>query len=245
MDKPNQQSEEQSHDFQNRRRRLLTGTAAGAGVVLAMQAKTALGSTGVCQSPSAQVSGNLSHHPHDNGTCWGGRSPGFWKKPASFGYWVGLLKPTFKSGTNISDCQGISDVTPCDIATRGTMLNAFPFNAPYNYGVWEVLVWPTNYPTSTGVGTTLCQTTGGNADVFGGQGQLLRHLVCAYLNANSGFAYPIKADQVIAMWNAVKNGGTYDPNGTGQGMTANDIILYISGMYDTGVDDTMVGCKKN
>ena len=41
------------------RRRLFRGAAGGVGVVLAVQAKTALG-TGTCQSPSARMSGNTS-----------------------------------------------------------------------------------------------------------------------------------------------------------------------------------------
>lgn len=231
-----------------RRRRLLTGTAAGAGILLAMQAKTALGGgSGTCQSPSAMVSGNQSHHPHDSGTCWGGRSPGFWKQPGNFNLWNGLIPPSFKPGVHISDCSnGLSDVSPCDIATRGTMLNTSPFFAAYAFGAWEALIWPTNYPKATGVGTETCELKNGNSgDVFGGQGQLLRHLICAYLNAGANQGYPITQAQVIAMWNAVKSGGVYYPNGnTGTGLTADGVKSYIENMYHTGVDDTLVGCKK-
>lgn len=234
------------------RRRLLTGGAAGAGVLLAMQAKTALGGTVAgtvrCQSPSAMLSGNLSHHPHDETTCSGGRSPGFWKQPGNFNLWVGMTAPTFKPGVRISDCtNGMSGVSPCDIAIRGTLLNAIFSGAPA-FGVWEALIWPTNYPTATDVGTSSCALTGGQSDVFGGKGQLLRHLSCAYLNAGAiPSMYPITQAQVIAMWNAVKNGGTYcptGPSGPGCAMTADDIIAYISGMYDVGVDDGLEGCKK-
>ena len=124
------------------------------------------------------------------------------------------------------------------------MLNASPFFAAPAFGVWEVLVWPTNYPTATGVGTTGCTLIGGSSDVFGGKGQLLRHLACAYLNAGANQGYPITTTQVIAMWNAVRSGGTYCPTGSSTCMTAADIINYISGMYDTGVADTLEGCRK-
>lgn len=224
-----------------RRRRILTGSAAGAGVFLAMQAKTALGA-GICQSPSAQMSGNQSPRP-GNLTCWGGRSPGYWKQPQHFLNWRGLTAPTFNSGVLASDCQsGIANITPCDIALngRGTLLSAIFQNAPA-IGVWEVLVWPSNYPTATGVGTGTCALTGGNADVFGDKGQLLRHLACAYLNASASTDaawYPITTTQVQAMWDAVSTGVKYS------GMDAAGIILYISGMYDTGVPDSLEGCKK-
>lgn len=234
-----------------RRRRLLAGGAAGAGVFLAMQAKTALGGTGKCESPSAHMSGNLSHHPHNGSTCSGGRSPGFWKQPGNFNIWpgAGLVPPTFKSGVSILNCSnGLTNASPCDIATRGTLLNAIFAGAPA-FGVWEVLVWPTNYPTATGVGTSACVLSGGNGDVFAGKGQLLRHLASAYLNAGAlPKNYPITQTQVIAMWNAVKNGGAYCPTGPASNscaMTAAQIIDYISNMYDTGIVDDLEGCKKN
>lgn len=225
-----------------RRRQLLSGSAAGAGVFLAMQAKTALGGTGICQSPSAQMSGNLSQHPHDGTICWGGRSPGYWKQPQHFNNWRGLTAPTFKPGVIATDCQsGITGINACDIATRGTLLSTIFSNAPA-IGVWEVLAWPTNYPPATGVGTTNCSLTGGPSDVFGDKGQLLRHLACAYLNASAspgGTAwYPITTAQVIAMWDAVSTGGTYS------GMNAQGIISYIEGMYDKGVADSLPGCNK-
>lgn len=226
-----------------RRRRLLTGTAAGAGVFLAMQAKTALG--GTCQSPSAMLSGNQSH-PHDSSTCWGGRSPGFWKQPGNRTNWNGLTFPTFKSGVKISDCQnGVTGVSPCDLATRGTALSTIFTGAPAGFGAWEVLVWPTNYPGATNVGTATCTLNGSNGDVFGGKGQLLRHLVAAYLNAGAGQGYPITQTQVVAMWNAVKGGGVYYPSGSsGAGLTADGVKSYIENMYHSGVGDNLEGCQK-
>lgn len=226
-----------------RRRRLLTGTAAGAGVFLSVQAKTALGAA-ICQSPSVMVSGNQSTHPADNTNCWGGRSPGFWKQPGNFGNWRGVTPPTFFSSAHITDCNGLKNVSPCDLETRGTLLTEIFSGAPANFGVWEVLVWPTNYPTSTGVLTAAC-TTSGSSDVFAGKGQLLRALFCAYLNAGAQSSYPITRTQIIAMWDAVKGGGVYYPNGnSAAGLTADGILNYIEGMYDLG-SDNLVGCKKN
>lgn len=237
----------------SRRRRLLTSSAAGAGIFLASQAKTALGTT-TCQSPSAMISGNTSPRPGDGHTCSGGRSPGFWKQPQHFGYWgaSGLSYPTFK--VTIEACStGLKNVSPCDISSRGTLIEAiFPGATGGSKGIWEVLVWPTQYPkVAIGTGTT-CTLTGEKIDAFGGQGQLLRHLACAYLNAgyfNSvSQDYPLTKTQVVEMWNAVKGGGIYCPSGitcaNGTGMSAQNIIDYIQNLYGINADVDGDLCKK-
>jgi len=239
----------------SRRRRLIKGAAAGTGVFLAVQARTALGTT-QCQSPSAMISGNQSPRPGDGHTCSGGRSPGFWKQPQHFSYWgpSGLQYPTFDTG--ITACStGLGNVTPCDITNPGTPLGSLLPGAPGQInpdtgkvmGVWEVLVWPTNYPT---YGKAGCQGKAKEKDIFNGQGQLMRALIVAYLNAgwfnSTGQDYPITAQQVIDMWNAVKNGGRYCPPNmscSGGGMSAQDIISYIEGMYDINADINVNLCK--
>lgn len=241
-----------------RRRRLLTGSAAGAGIFLASQAKTALGTT-TCQSPSAMISGNTSPRPGDGHVCSGGRSPGFWKQPLHFGYWgartgdglVVVSPPKFR--VTIGSCStGLRNVSPCDISDPGTLIETiFPGAIGGSKGIWEVLVWPTQYP-KVAIGST-CTLTGEKIDAFGGQGQLLRHLACAYLNAgyfNSvSQDYPLTQLQVVAMWNAVKGGGIYCPNGmtcaNGAGMSAQNIIDYIQNLYGINADVDGDLCKKN
>lgn len=61
-------------------------------------------------------------------------------------------------------------------------------------------------------------------------GQLMRHLVAAWLNANHFPDYPITTQQIGDMWAATSAGGTY------MGMTAEDLIDYISNMYDINAD---------
>lgn len=243
----------QGEQIYPRRRRLLTGTTAGAGVFLAMQAKTALGTT-TCQSPSAMISGNTSPRPGTGNICSGGRSPGFWKQPQHFSYWgpSGLLPPRFS--IQVQSCMsGLGDLSPCNISNIGTSIDTiFPGATGGSKGIWEVLAWPTNYPNVTRIGTT-CTAAQGSQDVFGGQGQLLRHLACAYLNAaqfgSSTQDYPLTMQQVKDMWNAVKGGGLYCPQGmtcaVGTGMSASQIISYIQGLY--GINAEVEGdlCKKN
>lgn len=242
----------QVEQIYSRRRRFLTGTTAGAGVFLAIQAKTALGTT-TCQSPSAMISGNTSPRPGTGRICSGGRSPGFWKQPQHFSYWApsGLIPPTFS--VQVQTCmKGLGDLSPCNISSIGTTIDTIFTGAPGgSKGIWEVLAWPTAYPNVTRNGTT-CTPITGTQDVFGGQGQLLRHLACAYLNAGQfGSAnqdYPISMQQVKDMWNAVKGGGLYCPQGmtcaVGTGMSASQIIDYIQGLY--GINAEVEGdiCKK-
>ncbi len=183
------------------------------------------------------ISGNTSPRPGNGRQCSGGRSPGFWVNPQHFGYWTGVSYPTFSNGIVVCS-SGVGNVTPCDISSKGTLIGSLFTGAPGgNLGLWEVLMWPANdYPTWSGANCTGTKT---NVDKFGGKGQLLRHLTAAYLNASyfnsTSQDYPLSTGQVVDMWNAVKNGGTYCPPGVtcnGNGMTATQIIAYIEGMYD-------------
>lgn len=198
------------------RRRLVTGMTGG--VLLAVQAKTALGNT-VCQSPSAMVSGNASPNPNPP-PCSGGRSPGFWKVPQKFNYWDDIaVPPTFRPEAGVSICSaGMQGLALSDIVTQGSPVSlALPSASPTGpsvtspegfWGMWAVLAFPTE---------------------FNG-GQLMRHLIAAWLNANYFSDYPITTQQISEMWAETSDGGTY------MGMTAQDVIDYISNMYDINAE---------
>ena len=206
------------------RRRLFRGVGGGAGVLLAVSAKSALGAT-VCQSPSAAFSGNTSPRPGSGTTCSGGLSPGYWVVPQHSGNWTqaGGIFPSFKGITLVSCSTNYSNIknTDIDYSKACTMLSLVFPGAP-KVALWYAL----NSPTDT--------------KTFGTQGQLLRHLSAAWLNAGyfntintQSQQYPISKQQVIDMWNAVKFGGTYCPTAScSNPWTATDIISYISGMYD-------------
>lgn len=216
------------------RRRIFRGVAGGAGVVMAVHAKTALGQA-ICQSPSAFTSGNQSPRPGTTPPpCSGGRSPGFWVQPQKFGYWeaVGALPPTFIP--DLEPCPtGVSDLKASDILNQGTLLSAVvspaPLPAPLSdYGIWYALAFPTDLTVfNTAV-----------------RGQLLRHLSAAWLNAKTFPDYPISLDQIRQMWVATGDGvGTWCPSGP-TCLGAEDIIAYISGMYDINADLAPLPCKK-
>lgn len=201
------------------RRRLFQGVAGSAGVLLSVQAKTALGNS-VCRSPSAMMSGNTSPRPNSGVTCSGGLSPGFWKVPQKFNHWgpAGATHPTFSVA--VSECtSGMQNLSLDDVANPGTMLADIGFlGAPVNASLWGVMAFPGSF-------------TGG---------QLMRHLGAAWLNANyfasPAAQYPLTRQQVLDMWNATKSGGLYCPgtlsNCGASGWTAEQVINYISGMYD-------------
>lgn len=219
------------------RRRLVTGMTGGVGVLLAVQAKTALGTT-VCQSPSAMVSGNTSQTP-DQAQCSGGLSPGYWKVPQHFSDWTaaGAQYPTFSSG--IGECgstgmQGLNKYSDVQkkIVTPGTLIaDLFPgANVPLGSGIWAVIAFPNDKafdPGKTGIG------------------MFMRHLACAWLNAGSPWlngSYPIRRDQIRDMWIAASAGGVYYPSGvTSGGMNMKQLIAYIEGMYDynAGLEPTL------
>lgn len=212
------------------RRRLFRGAAGGAGVLLSVHAKTALGG-GICKSPSAMMSGNASPRPGDGSVCSGGRSPGFWKQPKHSSYWTqaGAAFPTF-SGVVDTCSVGLPALTLADMTNPGTLFSgiflgtvtvASGVTRPSGLaiGIWEALAFPNNFDG----------------------GQLMRHLSAAWLNAglfaSSAQKYPLTRAQIVDMWNATKSGGLYCPGsmvgGCGaNGWTAAQVIAYIDQMYD-------------
>jgi len=205
------------------RRKLFRGASGGVGVLLAVQAKTALGA-GLCQSPSAMMSGNASPRPDGPPPCSGGRSPGFWKVPQKFNYWTSpATHATFSQPISICS-SGMQGLSMTDILTEGTLLSSIFPGSLSSHGLWAVLAFPTH------------------AD-FGGQGQLLRHLTAAYLNSlypSWSSPYPISTAQVQDMWTQLNACSLYNPTVTSgcavTGMTASEVIAYISGMYDIAAD---------
>jgi hypothetical protein len=218
------------------RRRLFRGVGGGAGVLLAVSAKSALGSGGVCQSPSAAMSGNTSPRPPGS-TCSGGLSPGYWKVPQHSTSWplAGGIYPTFNI-TVVTCAAQINDISLANMTNPGTTLGSvFPGlkSALQSVSMWYVLYKPKD-------------------TMFGTQGQLLRHLSCAWLNAgyfhSSAAQYPITKAQVIEMWNAVKAGGTYCPSSIPNcpsPWSAAQVIAYIEGMYDINSPIDTPVCKQS
>lgn len=214
------------------RRRLFRGAAGGGAVLLATQARTALGQT-ACESPSANFSGNASPAQAPL-PCTGGRSPGFWKQPQHFGYWGSVVPATTRKAL-VPCSSGLKNVNISDITVHGTTLWDLGFsNAPSSSkadrngtihppGVWAVLVFPEKYPG----------------------GQLMRHLAAAWLNAGYYGDYPISKPEILKMWRDTAAGGAYCPASMPSctGWTADEVCYYIAGLWDNyGADDSNL-CK--
>lgn len=199
-----------------RRRRLLGAAAGGVGVFLAVQARSALGQN-LVQSPSAMMSGNTSPGQGNPTPLSGGFSPGFWKQPQHFSEWsnAGAVPPTFKQA--VSECKnGQKGLSAANIVSPGTLVSVVFPGAPAgpDVGLWEVLASPKD---------------------FGAAGQLMRHLSAAWLNAGAVPNYPMTQAQVRDMWSQLATGGVYCPPGIdchGGGMTPDEVVNYIEGMYD-------------
>jgi len=225
-------TQQKSNDQPNLlRRKLFQGAYAGVGVLMAVQAKTALG----CQcvpSPSAQISGNTSPRPGPGTTCVGGRSPGFWKVPQHFDQWVhsNAIPATFTVGVSVCT-KGMQGLTVDNISMPGTLLTSI-FTGASNVGVWQVLAFPQSV----------------------NNGELLRHLSAAWLNAGYPWpdgTYPLTQVQVISMWTQLNSSSFYCPVGMTCAPTKawdrNQVIGYITSLYDinAGTLDDPDLCKKH
>lgn len=240
---------------QDPRRRRLLGAAGGAGVLLSVQAKTALGQT-MCESMSGTMSGNASPHSDNPLACVAGRSPGFWKQPQHFNEWpnAGATPPTFGSpaggagalsGTEAdvsADLTEAAATEPVALASLdpdastmaaggqkpkpgpgrlgpmispGTLvLDVLP-GAPIapEIGIWEVLHDPVK---------------------FGSNGQLMRHLIAAWMNAAAIPNYVLSQAQVQNIWVQLRDTGSYCPPGITCSMPLGpeEVKQYIESTYN-------------
>ncbi|NMG73222.1 hypothetical protein [Aromatoleum diolicum] len=213
-----------------RSRRRFMGAAAGSvGVFLAVQARSALGQVS-CQSPSALVSGNLSHQPVPQ-VCSGGLSPTDWKLKDTLLLWgsVGVSPPTFT--TALEDSLGcnnghvISDPKSV-MSNAGTLVDTILPGAVANTGIWEILAFPSLFSS----------------------GELMSHLIAAWLNATLHADYPIRQSHVSDMWTAMQGSGPYCPASLvcsdSSGMGEADIIAYIKNTYSLN-SDLIAVCEVN
>ncbi|NMG28759.1 hypothetical protein [Aromatoleum evansii] len=211
------------------RRRFIGATAGGVGVLLAVQAKSAL--AGTCLSPSAMVSGNLSR-PGDTQNCIGGLSPADWKLQDQQGQMVNAwpsvyVAPTFSTAlADQTSCNGGHDITnPKEVFAlgpsgplMGTLVSEVFSGAPPDTGIWEVLAFPHLFDSPSG--------------------EFMSHLLAALFNALTIPGYPVKTWHVFEMWEALKGGANslYCPSSLvcnpDSGLRQEDVIAYLSSTYD-------------
>jgi len=217
------------------RRRLFRGVGGGAGVLLAVSAKSALGGA-VCKSPSAMMSGNTSPRPGNGTTCSGGLSPGYWVQPQHSPNWVtaGGVFPQF-NGNIVTCTTNLNQVAFADITNQGTTLQSiFTGWAPVTTG-WTP---PLGFSGSVSIWWAINDPNHAMFGGPGGKGQLLRHLSCAWLNAgyfqNAASKYPMTKAQVVDIWVQLNSKGSYCPGSMtcSKPWSPADVIAYLSNMYD-------------
>ncbi|OYY95224.1 MAG: hypothetical protein B7Y41_01570 [Hydrogenophilales bacterium 28-61-23] len=189
------------------RRRLTKGGLAAPIVIGALLSRPVLGAAPHNCTISGQISGNVSTHgtPVDCKTL--GRSPGYWK---THNPWP---NPTVYGSPAAGTC-----VTNATVGTRfnGFQINGATFLAAFRCKKGVVLdPQSTDWSTTTTKATMLqvLNTGGGLNDtaIFA----LGRATVASLLNSLFYAPnYPLKPEQVIAMFNAVYLGGKYQVNPT-------------------------------
>lgn len=185
------------------RRRLVRGVAGGAGVLLSVHAKTALG-TGLCQSPSGNMSGNQSPRPGLGVTCKPGDHPNIWIATGT-GWPSTCSKPTFKSDTTnttkgnltigATKPTGYRDIAAVDMLSDGILLSSIVTGAPA-VGLWRAMC------------TETC--------LVGSNRTLLAYLCAAWINGQAYTAlsgrFPITPEEITRMAQASVNGQFYCPS---------------------------------
>lgn len=219
------------------RRHFIGATAGGVGVLLAVQARSALGQIS-CLSPSAMVSGNLSHHAGE-AVCSAGLSPTDWKLQINVSNWGKVSAPTFKRNVTLLDVDASAYKTGLDVSKNprsvmesvGTLVSTVlpDSDVPSSTGIWEFLAFPQNYATLYDC-------------------ELMRHLIAAWINTNLLPDYPIKTWHIQEMWQSLRRGGSYCPSSlacTGtMGLTAAEVISYIKTTYSGTESPLLYVCKK-
>lgn len=208
---------------------MIGAAASGTGILLAVQARTALGAA-TCLSPSAVVSGNQSTQP-DALNCTGGATPTVWKLQTSLLLWPTLdaIAPTFTATLvdSSTGCNGSHDVSAdphAYMSDLGTRVSAILPGGPSDLSVWEVLAFPAKYV----------------------DGDLMAALLAAWFNAKYYAPdYPIKRWHVTEMWT---ERGDYCPASItcspGSGMSVTAMLNYIVSTFDKTSTDIAV-CAAN
>jgi hypothetical protein len=248
----NESTESKAQDTQpqvNEQRRRLTRGGLAAPIVLGtLLSRPVLGAAPYNCTISGQLSGNTSSHgdPVECGTL--GRSPGYWRQDQKdwpmYIYGSGMIDGSFKP-------IAIPTLDGSKQSTEGTL-----FTAPGFANAFEVKEETLATTVTTGHGknkktTTVTETaykiasypdvSGGNATLLqmvaaeGNDNKLVslaRAAVASLLNAYQ-FApdYPLTPDQVVAMFNAVYKGGTYQINAT-TAWDQDQVMAYLVSLYN-------------
>lgn len=164
---------------------------------------------------SGQLSGNMSSHPDKIDCKTLGCSPTTWKTKTWPAKRAGCLP---NNDGSFPSNPGAGDIFNGCRASTYVLLSAFKFKSVTSGGVTSCKTYDCNqagYANSSSHATLLqILYTGGSGDVDTELKRLGRATVASLLNAFNSPDFPLTADQVVAMFNAVYMGGTYKVNTT-------------------------------
>jgi hypothetical protein len=199
----------------NSSRRKLTGAALGASAIFTLASRPVL--AGVCQSPSAAVSGNLSQHGTPT-TC-NGLSPGFWKeRPQSWPL------PYIPGTANNPGTNGNGYKNQVGNWSGGTLFH--PFFAGSQF-MADIDGNPSTPKASLSMMQVMIMNDGNNPWGLTDPDNLGMHIVAALLNAKMGYTTGVLSEtQVTNMWNEWVSNGYFEPT-AGVQWTSAQIVAYI------------------
>ncbi|MHB1051592.1 MAG: hypothetical protein ACYCZT_00775 [Thiobacillus sp.] len=205
----------------NSSRRKLTGAALGASAIFTLASRPVL--AGVCQSPSAAVSGNLSQHGTPT-TC-SGLSPGYWKEksgswPSSYDHGTASAPSTSSNGNgNGNDFRNQAENWSGGTLFHPTFVGS-RFMADFDSN-------PNTEKTSLSMMQVMVMNDGNNRWGLKDPDNLGAHIVAALLNAEMGYTTGVLSEaQVINMWSEWVSKGYFEPTASVKWYSA-DIVRYI------------------
>lgn len=207
--------EASQNDVIDQSRRKLAGAALGAGAIFTLASRPVL--AGVCNSPSAAASGNLSTHGTPPNCA--GKSPGYWKNHNN---WP-------------SPYQQGSCTNSCNLAqswTGGTLFHSV-FMPPTNGSNSFVADLDNNASTaktSLSMQQLLKMNDGNNPWGLTDKDNLGAHIVAALLNARAGLTPVLTENAVIGMWTEWATRGKFSPK-AGVDWTSAQIVTYIKSTF--------------
>jgi len=217
-DTANTPTDASSQETVDQSRRKLAGAAIGATAILTLASRPVL--AGVCESPSAAFSGNMSHHGTPI-TC-SGRSPGYWKQHPN--NWPAPYDAGSATGQR----------NQAENWSGGTLFHptfALVTNSVGNSFLADFDQIPTTAPTSLSMMQVMQMNDGDNPWGLSDPANLGMHIVAALLNAKAGFTPVVSESDVINMWREWAIQGYFEPV-AGVEWNAAAIVEYIVGTFD-------------
>lgn len=198
------------------RRRLSKGGLAAPIVLGTLLSRPVLGAAPYSCTISGKLSGNMSSHGEPVECFTLGRSPGYWRQDqhkidwllSPFIFGTGMINGSFKPIASPT-LDGSQQATEGTLFTTAGFLNVFKV-IEESEDTYNLLA----DPTVTFGNATLLQVVAAKGNE-GGLVSLGRAAVASLLNAHA-FApnFPLTPERVVAMFNAVANGGSYAVNDT-------------------------------